>query len=179
MALSHQRTDKFSPEEFVGNLFRFSTGGLGDFAHGIFPRAREDGADARGVAKREQRLATDCRFPARIHFQNGFFQTRQITFQHGEVRFFGNLGNADRNAGIRVWEISGQIRDPRIKPLAGNGGQLVVLPPGLRYMMIRKDAAFADDETRSEKISANFRCVAFQRIHRVAIAVVERLAIAP
>jgi hypothetical protein len=43
--------------------------------------------------------------------------------------------------------------------------------------MIGENAAFADDESGAEEIRANFRCAAFQGINRVAIAVVERLAI--
>ena len=44
-------------------------------------------------------------------------------------------------------------------------------------MVIGENAAFADDESGAEEIRANFGCAAFQRIHRVAITVVERLAI--
>src|SRR6267143_2442559 len=102
MALSNQRADELTAEQFVDNLFRFSACGLGDFVHGIFSRARQNRADAGGVAEREQRLATDRRLLARIHFQDAFFQTGQIAFHECEVRLLGNLGNADGNAGTRV-----------------------------------------------------------------------------
>src|SRR5260370_39064213 len=65
----------------------------------------------------------------------------------------------------------------RSEPLAGNGGKFVIFPPGLRYVMIRENAVFASDESCAEEICANFRRTAFQRIHRVAITVVGRLAI--
>src|SRR5467141_3391147 len=177
MALSDQRADELTAEELVYNLFRLSAGGLGDFVDGIFARARENGADAGGVAQGEQRLATDRRFLASIHFQDGLLQTGQITLQYGKVRLFGNFGNAHGNAGSRVGEIGGQVRDGGIKPLAGNGGKLVILPPGLRHVVIGENAAFADDESGAKEISANFGRAAFQGINRVAITVVEWIAI--
>src|SRR2546429_5903283 len=121
MTLCNQRADKFTAEKFIDNFFWFSARGLGDFVHGIFTRARKNGTDARGVAEREQRLATDRRLLAGIHFQDGLFQTGQITFQHSEVRLLGNLGNADGNAGGRVGEIGGQIRHSGMEPLASDG----------------------------------------------------------
>src|SRR5258708_3286054 len=66
MTLSDQRADELAAQEFVDDLFRFSAGALGDFAYGIFPGSRENGADSRGVAEREQRLATDGRLLASI-----------------------------------------------------------------------------------------------------------------
>src|SRR6266849_7684411 len=177
MALGNQRADEFTTEEFVDNLFRFSSGGLGDFVHRIFTCARENGADAGGVAEREQRLTTDRRFLAGIHLQSGSFPTGQIPFKDSEVGLFGNLRNPDGNAGSRVGEIGGQICDGGIEPLARNGGKLVILPPGLRDVVIGENAASADDEAGAEEISANFGCAAFQCVDRVAITVVERLAI--
>src|SRR6266852_96713 len=66
MALSDQRANELAAQEFVDDLLRFSAGALGDFAYGIFPGARENGADSRSVAEREQRLATDGRLLASI-----------------------------------------------------------------------------------------------------------------
>src|SRR6266478_1430049 len=105
MALSDQRANELAAQEFVDDLLRFSAGALGDFAYGIFPGSRENGADARGIAEREQRLATDGRLFASIQFEDGPFQARQITFEHGEVRYFGNLRNADGNACSRIGKI--------------------------------------------------------------------------
>src|SRR6267143_4082400 len=177
MALSNQRADELTAEQLVDNLCRFSARVLDDFVHGIFSRARQNGADAGGVAEREQRLATDRRLLARIYFQDGFFQSGQITFHHGEIRLLGNHGNADGNAGSRVREIGCQFRNRGIQPLAKNGGKFVILPPGLRHVVIGENAAFADDESGAEEISANFGCAAFQGINRVAVTVVEWLAI--
>src|SRR5467141_4473645 len=177
VALSNQGTNEFTTEKLVDNLCRFSARVLDDFVHGIFSRARQNGADAGGVAEGEQGLATDRRLLARIYFQDGFFQTGQITFHHGEIRLLGNHGNADGNAGSRVREIGCQFRNGGIQPLAKNGGKFVILPPGLRHVVIGENAAFADDESGAKEIRANFGCAAFQRIHRIAITVVERLAI--
>src|SRR5467141_3046948 len=177
VALSNQGTNEFTTEKLVDNLCRFSARVLDDFVHGIFSRARQNGADAGGVAEGEQGLATDRRLLARIYFQDGFFQTRQITFHHGEIRLLGNHGNTDRNPGSRVREIGCQFRNRGIQPLAKNGGKLVILPPGLRHVVIGENAAFADDKSGAEEISANFGCAAFQGINRVAITVVEWLAI--
>src|SRR5260370_1269770 len=69
---------------------------------------------------------------ARVYFQNGFFQTGQIAFRHREVGLFGNLGNADGNAGLRVWEISRHFGNGRSEPLAGNVGKFYIFPPRLR-----------------------------------------------
>ena len=76
MPLCNQRANEFAAEKFVDNLSRFSARGLGDVVRGIFTRARENGADSRGVTEGEQRLATDGRFLAGIHSQDRFFQTR-------------------------------------------------------------------------------------------------------
>ncbi len=177
MALSDQRADELSAQEFVDDLFRFSAGALGDLTYSIFSRARENSADARSVAEGEQGLAADGRIFASIQLEDGSFQGRQITFQHGQVRYFGNLGNADGNAGSRIGKISGQIRNARTEPLAGDSGELVILPPRLGHVMIGEYAARANDKSRAKKISANFRCTPLQCINRVAIAIVERLAV--
>src|SRR5436190_24366229 len=109
MALSNQRANEFAPKKFVDNLFRLPAGGLGDFVHHVFARARKNGADTCGIAKRKQRLAADCRFLTSVHFQDGFFQAGQIAFQHREVRYVGNLGNADGNTSSRIWKIGSQV----------------------------------------------------------------------
>src|SRR5260370_40229276 len=73
MSLSNQRTDEFTAEKFVDNLFWLSARSLGNVVHGIFPGARENSANAGSIAEGKQRLATDCRLPARVYFQNGVF----------------------------------------------------------------------------------------------------------
>src|SRR5260370_501983 len=78
MSLSNQRTDEFTAEKFVDNLFWLSARSLGNVVHGIFPGARENSANARSIAEGKQRPATDCRLLAPVDFLNGFFQTRQI-----------------------------------------------------------------------------------------------------
>src|SRR5258708_3326249 len=177
MALCNQRANEFTAEEFVDNLCRFSSRALSDVVYGIFTGARENGADAGGVAKREERLTTDRRLLAGIQFQNRLFQTRQIAFQHSEVRLPGNLRDANGNAGRGIGEIGCQLRDGGIQPLFRYCGKLVILPPWLRDVMIGENAAFADDEPGAEEIRANFGCATFQRINRVAITVVEWVAI--
>src|SRR5258708_8139067 len=177
MALCNQRANEFTAEEFVDNLCRFSSRAFGNLGYGIFTRTRENGADAGGVAEGEQRLTTDCRLLAGIDFQNRFFQTGQIAFQHSKVRLPGNLRNANGNAGRGIGEIGCQLRDGRIQPLFRYCGKLVILPPWLRHMMIGENAAFADDESGAEEIPANFGCATFQCVNRVAITVVEWLAI--
>src|SRR6202158_5537684 len=68
MALSNQGADEFTAEQLVDNLCRFSARILDDFVHGIFSRARQNGADAGGVAEGEQRAGTEPRFLAHIAF---------------------------------------------------------------------------------------------------------------
>src|SRR5260370_8896687 len=177
MALCNQRADEFTAEEFVDNLCRLSSRSLSDVVYGIFTGARENGADAGGVAKREERLTTDRRLLAGIQFQNRLFQTRQIAFQDSEVRLPGNRRDANGNAGRGIGEIGCQLRDGGVQPLFRYCGKLVILPPWLRDVMIGENAAFADDEPGAEEIRANFGCAAFQCVNRVAITVVEWLAI--
>jgi len=43
--------------------------------------------------------------------------------------------------------------------------------------MVRKNAAFSGHESGAEEISANFGCAPLQGIHRIAVAIVKRLAV--
>src|SRR5260370_220378 len=75
MALSDQRANELAAQEFVDDLFRFSAGALGDFTYGIFPGARENGADARAIAEREHRLATPRPLLPTIYFESAPLQS--------------------------------------------------------------------------------------------------------
>src|SRR5437660_739168 len=43
--------------------------------------------------------------------------------------------------------------------------------------MVRKNAAFSGHESGAEEIGANFGCAPLQGIHRIAVAIVKRLAV--
>ena len=75
MTLRHERTDEFPADEFIDDFFWITAGGLDDFIHGFFASTRQDGAEPRGVAEGDERLAADRGlFPA-VDLEDGTPQT--------------------------------------------------------------------------------------------------------
>src|SRR5271156_2644075 len=78
--------------------------------------------------------------------------------------------------------VSGKIgayrRNLRLQSLAGDLGDLVVLPPRLGDVAIGDYPPIrSGDEASAENIELHFRSFAFQRQNRIAFAILNRLAL--
>src|SRR2546426_167381 len=81
VTLRHQGTNEFAAHQFLNDFLRVAGGALGNFIHSLFPRARKNGAEPRGIAKGDEGLATDCGFFARVELQDGPLEAGKIALQ--------------------------------------------------------------------------------------------------
>src|SRR6266478_1607247 len=86
VALRNQGADQFAALQFINDFLGVSSSGLHDIVDGFFSSARENGAEPRGVAQRQQRLTADRRLFPRINFQDRPLQAGKIRFHKLEIR---------------------------------------------------------------------------------------------
>src|SRR5579859_1627971 len=70
VALRDQRANQFALLQFLNHTGRVSAGNADNVLHRVFTGAGENRAQTGRVTKRNQRLATDGGFPARIELQD-------------------------------------------------------------------------------------------------------------
>src|ERR1700746_2875166 len=77
-----------------------------------------------------------------------------------------------------AWEIRSHLRDDRLKALIEHLLQVIVLPPGLRHVMVGEDLPSSGcKKSRTKNIQVYFRSAAGQAQKRVVMFVSLRLAI--
>src|SRR6266566_5988164 len=177
VTLRHQGTNEFAAHQFLNDFLRIAGGALGNFIHGLFPRARENCAEPGGVAKGDEGLATDRGFFARVELQDGPLEAGKIAPQQSKIGLLGNLRNADADTGRGIRKVGFELRDGRIQSLLQHGTEFVIFPPGLHDVMVGEDAVVANDKSRAEEIGANLRCAAFQGVNGIPITILEGPAV--
>src|SRR5262249_42979807 len=133
-----------------------------NLVHSFFTRPRKNGADARGVPERDQRLSADGRFLATVEPQGGSFQAAYVGVKQGQVRVIGKLYDLHGNTIRLIGEISRYFSYHWVQSLFCRFLHLFVLPPRLRDMVIGQDASITHNKSRPEKILSHLRRTPFQ-----------------
>src|SRR6266446_3289116 len=136
VTLRHQGTNEFAAHQFLNDFLRIAGGALGNFIHGLFPRARKNGAEPSGIAKGNEGLATDRGFLARIELQDGPLKAGKIALQQSKIGLVGNLRNADADTGRGIRKVGFELRDGGIPitilegPAIGSDSPVAERAPG-------------------------------------------------
>src|SRR5689334_24496606 len=117
MPLRYQGPNQFSFREFVDNNPLVSNADLQNLVDRFVSRSRQNGADTRRIAERNQRLPADRSFLSRIESQGRPLQTTQIAVQKREVSVARDFRNLHRYTRGLVGEIRSHIRDFRLQSL--------------------------------------------------------------